>query len=104
RARLCLSGRPAAPAGDRRDGPRVRGPRVRRRVAADAAAPGQADEAQRQGAQGAPQGDRGGGRMSAANFLAYCTQITVVVAACAGLPRLLGLRSPGVHYAFWRTL
>src|SRR3954471_23801205 len=42
--------------------------------------------------------------MSAANFLAYFAQITIVVVACAGVPRLLGLRSPVVHYAFWRTV
>jgi TonB family protein len=42
--------------------------------------------------------------MSAANFLAYCAQITVVILACAWVPHLLGLRSPAVHYAFWRTV
>jgi beta-lactamase regulating signal transducer with metallopeptidase domain len=42
--------------------------------------------------------------MAALNFLAYCAQITFLVLVCAGLPRLLGLRSPGVQYAFWRTL
>src|SRR5262249_34678023 len=38
------------------------------------------------------------------NVIAYCAQIAIVVALCAGLPRLLGLRSPGVHYAFWRIV
>jgi TonB family protein len=42
--------------------------------------------------------------MNAPNLVAYAAQVTVVVLACAGLPRLLGLRSPGVQYAFWRTL
>lgn len=42
--------------------------------------------------------------MTAANVLAYLAQIAIVVIVCAGLPRLLGLRSPGVHYAFWRTV
>lgn len=42
--------------------------------------------------------------MTAANLLAYAAQVTIIVLACAGLPRLLGLRSPGVQYAFWRTL
>jgi TonB family protein len=42
--------------------------------------------------------------MTAANFLAYAAQVTIVVVACAGLPRLLGLRTPGLQYAFWRTV
>jgi TonB family protein len=42
--------------------------------------------------------------MTAANFLAYVAQVTLIVLVCAGLPRLLKLRSPGVQYAFWRTL
>jgi TonB family protein len=42
--------------------------------------------------------------MNATNLLAYAAQVTLIVLACAGLPRLLGLRSPGVQYAFWRTL
>lgn len=42
--------------------------------------------------------------MNPANILAYLAQIAIVVLICAGLPRLLGLRSPGVHYAFWRTV
>ena len=42
--------------------------------------------------------------MTPANFVAYCVQITIVVALCAGLPRILGLRSPGVQYAFWRLV
>ena len=42
--------------------------------------------------------------MTAANVVAYAAQVTLIVLACAGLPRLLGLRSPGVQYAFWRTL
>ena len=42
--------------------------------------------------------------MTAANFLAYVCQVTLIVLVCAGLPRLLKLRSPGVQYAFWRTL
>ena len=42
--------------------------------------------------------------MNGPNLVAYAAQVTIVVLACAGLPRLLGLRSPGVQYAFWRTL
>lgn len=42
--------------------------------------------------------------MNPANVLAYLAQIAIVVLICAGLPRLLGLRSPGIHYAFWRTV
>jgi TonB family protein len=42
--------------------------------------------------------------MNPPNLLAYAAQVTIIVLACAGLPRLLGLRSPGVQYAFWRTL
>jgi TonB family protein len=42
--------------------------------------------------------------MTAANLLAYVSQVTLIVLLCAGLPRLLKLRSPGVQYAFWRTL
>ena len=42
--------------------------------------------------------------MSAANFIAYMTQVAIVVVVCAGLPRLLGLRAPGVHYVFWRLV
>jgi TonB family protein len=41
--------------------------------------------------------------MTPANLLAYAAQVTIIVLACAGLPRLLRLRSPGVQYAFWRT-
>jgi TonB family protein len=42
--------------------------------------------------------------MTAANFLAYISQVTLIVLVCAGLPRFLGLQSPGVQYAFWRML
>ncbi len=42
--------------------------------------------------------------MTAANFLAYAAQVTMVVLACAGLPRVLGLRAPALQYAFWRTV
>ena len=42
--------------------------------------------------------------MSAPNLLAYVAQVTFIVFVCAGLPRLLKLQSPGVQYAFWRTL
>ena len=40
----------------------------------------------------------------AIDLIAYSIQIALVVGACAGLPRLLRLRSPGLHYLFWRTL
>jgi TonB family protein len=42
--------------------------------------------------------------MNPANLAAWFAQVAVLVAICAGLPRLLGLRSPIAHYAFWRTL
>ena len=42
--------------------------------------------------------------MVLSNFVAYVAQIAVLVIACAGLPRLLGLRVPGVQYAFWRVV
>ena len=41
--------------------------------------------------------------MTSANLLAYAAQVTIIVLACAGLPRVLRLRAPGVQYAFWRT-
>jgi len=42
--------------------------------------------------------------MTAANLVSYSAQIAVLVVLSAGLPRLLGLRSPGLQYAFWRVL
>ena len=42
--------------------------------------------------------------MTAANLLAHAAQVTIIVLTCAGLPRLLRLRAPGVQYAFWRTI
>ena len=42
--------------------------------------------------------------MTAANFLSYSLQIAVLIALCAGLPRLIGLRAPGVQHLFWRTV
>jgi TonB family protein len=42
--------------------------------------------------------------MTPANFVAYAAQVTIVVLACAGLPRLVGLRAPGPQYAFWRLV
>jgi TonB family protein len=42
--------------------------------------------------------------MMFANAVAYAAQVTLIVVACAFLPWLLRLRSPGVQYAFWRTL
>ena len=42
--------------------------------------------------------------MTLVNVLAYLAQIAVVVIACAGIPRLLGLRSPVVQYLFWRIV
>jgi beta-lactamase regulating signal transducer with metallopeptidase domain len=42
--------------------------------------------------------------MTASNVLAYTAQIMLLVLVCAGLPRLLALRSAGVQYAFWRVL
>ena len=42
--------------------------------------------------------------MTAANLLAYFLQITVLVLACAALPRALRVRSPGLHYGFFRVV
>jgi len=42
--------------------------------------------------------------MTLLNVLAYLAQIAVVIIACAGIPRLLGLRSPVVQYLFWRIV
>jgi TonB family protein len=42
--------------------------------------------------------------MTAANFIAYTAQVALVVALSAGLPRVMGLRAPGVHYVFWRLV
>jgi TonB family protein len=42
--------------------------------------------------------------MTFANLVAYAAQVTIVVLACAGLPRLLGLRAPVPQYVFWRTV
>src|SRR5215831_8413919 len=41
--------------------------------------------------------------MTASNVLFACAQIALLVLACAPLPRLLGLRSPGVHFEWWRV-
>jgi len=42
--------------------------------------------------------------MNAANIVAACAQMALLVTLCAAMPRVLGLRSPGVHYMFWRVL
>jgi TonB family protein len=42
--------------------------------------------------------------MTAPNFIAYVAQVSIVVLICAGLPRILGLRAPGVQYVFWRLV
>ena len=42
--------------------------------------------------------------IAAANLLAYCAQITLLILLCAGLPRLIRLSSPVVQHAFWRLL
>jgi TonB family protein len=42
--------------------------------------------------------------MTSANLVSYGAQIALLVALSAGLPRLLGLRSAGPQYAFWRIL
>jgi TonB family protein len=42
--------------------------------------------------------------MSETNLVAYAAQVAIIVLVCAGLPRVLKLRSPGVQYAFWRAL
>ena len=40
----------------------------------------------------------------AGNVVAYCLQLTVVIVACAGLPRLLRVHAPALQYLFWRVL
>ena len=42
--------------------------------------------------------------IAAANFVAYCAQVTLLILLCAGLPRLIRLSSPVAQYAFWRLL
>jgi len=42
--------------------------------------------------------------ITAANLLAYCAQITLLIVLCAGLPRLMRLPSPVVQHTFWRLL
>jgi len=42
--------------------------------------------------------------MTAANLLSYSAQVALLVGVCAALPRVLGLRSPGLQYVFWRVL
>jgi len=42
--------------------------------------------------------------MTPANLVAYSLQVALLVAACAALPRVLGVRSPSVQYVFWRVL
>jgi TonB family protein len=42
--------------------------------------------------------------MTAANAVAWFAQIAVVVAACAALPRLLGVRAPTLQHVFWRAV
>jgi protein TonB len=42
--------------------------------------------------------------MTAGNFAAYCAQVAILVAVCAGLPRLLRISSPTIQHAFWRLV
>ena len=42
--------------------------------------------------------------MTAANLVSYSAQIAGLVLACAAIPRVLALRSPGLQYLFWRVL
>jgi TonB family protein len=42
--------------------------------------------------------------MTSTNLASYAAQIALLVALAAGLPRLLGLRSAGPQYVFWRVL
>src|SRR4051794_4968429 len=42
--------------------------------------------------------------MSVPNVVFACAQVALLVCVCAPLPRMLGLRSPGVDYVFWRVL
>src|SRR5262245_37793075 len=42
--------------------------------------------------------------MTAVNLASYSAQVAILIAACAALPRALGLRSPSLQYAFWRVL
>jgi TonB family protein len=42
--------------------------------------------------------------MTPANAVGWFAQIAMVVLACAGLPRLLGLRSAVIQHVFWRAV
>jgi TonB family protein len=42
--------------------------------------------------------------MNPANVLSYFAQVGLLIVICASLPHLLGLRSPSLQHAFWRTL
>jgi TonB family protein len=42
--------------------------------------------------------------MTAANAVAWFAQVAVIVGACAGLPRLVGLRSATMQHLFWRLV
>ena len=42
--------------------------------------------------------------IAAADLIAYCAQITLLILLCAGLPRLIRLSSPVAQHAFWRLL
>ncbi|HEX4565583.1 MAG TPA: energy transducer TonB [Vicinamibacterales bacterium] len=42
--------------------------------------------------------------MTPANLVSYSAQVAALVLFCAAVPRVLGLRSPGLQYLFWRAL
>jgi TonB family protein len=42
--------------------------------------------------------------MTWANLVSYSAQLAILVLGCAALPRMLRLRSPRLHYLFWRAL
>lgn len=42
--------------------------------------------------------------MTLVNVVSYSAQLAILVLACAALPRVLRVRSPGLQYLFWRLL
>ncbi len=44
------------------------------------------------------------GEQAAVNLFSYSLQIGVLVAVCAGIPRVLRVSAPGIQHAFWRAV
>src|SRR5690606_28476101 len=108
RPRLRLHAGPAPPAGRRRDGPRVRRPRLRRRARAPAPAPRQGSQAHPEAAPHRRAAHRGGGEMTdpthLANLAAYSVQVACIVVAAAILAWLVRIDVAAIRYQYWRAL